>query len=52
MSSENIKELAVQMSVSERALQRSIKVIYDKTGADSRLALIRIYYENRGDSKE
>ena len=52
MSSENIKELAVQMSISERALQRSIKVIYDKTGAESRLALIRIYYENRGDSKE
>lgn len=52
MSSENIKELAVQMSISERALQRSIKVIYDKTGAESRLALIRIYYENKGDSKE
>lgn len=44
-SDDNMKEVAVKMSVSERVVYRHLKNIYEKTGTSSRHQLMKKYYE-------
>ncbi len=41
----NIREVADALKISQRAAYRHLNNVYEKTGTDSRHALIRVYYE-------
>jgi len=45
MDDSSIKELAPKLAMSERVLYRHLSSIYEKTGTDGRLALLRLYFE-------
>ena len=43
----NMQEIADALEISQRTAYRHLNSIYEKTGVDSRLALIRLYFEAR-----
>lgn len=47
VSDKNLKEIAGELYISERVLQRHLSSMYEKTGTNSRASLLRCYYESK-----